>query len=59
MEYLAALGTTGFPVFGIVAAGTECEIIMAWKSSKSVKEDYESKSRQDKEVCFPNGWYAD
>ena len=43
VEFLAALGITDFPVFGIVLAATEGEIIMIWKSTKSVKEEYESK----------------
>jgi hypothetical protein len=40
VEFLAALGITDFPVFGVITAGTEGEIIMAWKSSKSVAADY-------------------
>lgn len=40
VEFLAALGITDFPVFGVVTAGTEGEIIMAWKSSKSAEADY-------------------
>jgi len=40
VEFLAALGITDFPVFGVITAGTEGEIIMAWKSSKSVEADY-------------------
>ena len=50
VEFLAALGITDFPVFGIVAAATEGEIIMAWKSSKSLKGD--SETRWGTEVCF-------
>jgi hypothetical protein len=40
VEFLAALGITDFPVFGVITAGTEGEIIMAWKSSNSVEADY-------------------
>lgn len=40
VEFLAAMGITDFPVFGVVTAGTEGEIIMAWKSSKSAEADY-------------------
>ncbi len=38
--FLAAMGINDFPVFGVVTAGTEGEIIMAWKSSKSAEADY-------------------
>ena len=40
VEFLAAMGINDFPVFGVVTAGTEGEIIMAWKSSKSAEADY-------------------
>lgn len=40
VEFLAAFGITDFPVFGVFTAATEGEIIMAWKSSKSVEADY-------------------
>jgi hypothetical protein len=42
VEFLAVLGITDFPVFGVVTAATEGEIIMAWKSSKPWKTDYSS-----------------
>jgi hypothetical protein len=48
VEFLAALGITDFPVFGVITAGTEGEIIMAWKSSKSVEADYRSSYRAEK-----------
>lgn len=39
VECLASLGITDFPVWGIVTAGTEGEIVMAWKSTKSAEDD--------------------
>ena len=48
VEFLAALGITDFPVFGVITAGTEGEIIMAWKSSKSVEADYRTSYRSEK-----------
>ena len=48
VEFLAALGITDFPVFGVITAGTEGEVIMAWKSSKSVEADYRSSYRGEK-----------
>ena len=48
VEFLAALGITDFPIFGVITAATEGEIIMAWKSSKSVEADYRSAYRTEK-----------
>jgi len=39
VEFLASIGLTDFPVWGLVTAGTRGTIIMAWKSSKNESND--------------------
>ena len=48
VEFLAALGIVDFPVFGVITSGTVGELIMAWKSSKSVEADYRKAYRSEK-----------
>ena len=39
VEFLASIGLTDFPVWGLVTSGTRGSIIMAWKSSKKESND--------------------
>ena len=39
VEFLASIGLTDFPVWGLVTAGTRGSIIMAWKSTKKESND--------------------
>jgi hypothetical protein len=39
VEFLASIGLTDFPVWGLVTSGTRGSIIMAWKSTKKVSSD--------------------
>jgi hypothetical protein len=39
VEFLASIGLTDFPVWGLVTAGTRGSLIMAWKSTKKESND--------------------
>jgi hypothetical protein len=51
VEFLASIGVTDFPVWGIVTAATRGSIVMAWKSGKSTKKASRQSSSQQ-QVSF-------